>query len=174
LRSGDAQAEGLLVKRAPRCEDCAHTILSYNSCCSCSTGRRRSWHGTAILARHGVRIERSTLAQWVGAAAAELEPLYNHLVSELKRSSKLIADETRCPVLDPGRGKTKSGYLWAIARDDRPRGGTQPPAVAYRYAPGRGEEHAVAPLEGFSGVLQVDGYAAYNELTRAGGAVTLR
>jgi hypothetical protein len=109
-----------------------------------------------ILARHGVRIERSTLAQWVGAAAAELEPLYNHLVSELKRSSKLFADETRCPVLDPGRGKTKSGYLRAIARDDRARGATQPPAVAYRYAPGRGKEHAVAPLEGFSGVLQVD------------------
>jgi transposase len=126
-----------------------------------------------ILARHGVRIERSTLAQWVGAAAAELEPLYNHLVSGLKRSPKLFADETRCPVLDPGRGKTKSGYLWAIARDDRPWGGTEPPAVAYRYAPGRGKEHAIALLEGFSGVLQVDGYAAYNELTRAGGAVTL-
>jgi len=129
-----------------------------------------------ILARHGVHIERSTLAQWVGAAAAELEPLYKHLLSELKRSPKLFADETRCPVLDPGRGKTKSGYLWAIARDDRPWGGTEPPAVAYRYAPGRGKEHAVALLDGFSGVLQVDGYAAYNELTRAGragGAVTL-
>ena len=129
-----------------------------------------------ILARHGVHIERSTLAQWVGAAAAELEPLYKHLLSELKRSPKLFADETRCPVLDPGRGKTKSGFLWAIARDDRPWGGTEPPAVAYRYAPGRGKEHAVALLEGFSGVLQVDGYAGYNELTRvgrAGGAVTL-
>jgi transposase len=129
-----------------------------------------------ILARHGVRIERSTLAQWVGAAAAELEPLYHHLISELKRSPKVFADETRCPVLDPGRGKTKSGYLWAIARDDRPWGGTAPPAVAYRYAPGRGKEHAVALLEGFSGVLQVDGYAAYNHLTdaaRVGGALIL-
>jgi transposase len=126
-----------------------------------------------ILARHDVRIERSTLAQWVGAATAELEPLYDYLVGELRRSPKLFADETRCPVLDPGRGKTKSGYLWAIARDDRPWGGTAPPAVAYRYAPGRGKEHAVALLQGFSGVLQVDGYAAYNELTRAGGAVTL-
>ena len=79
-------------------------------------------------------------------------------------------------MLDPGRGKTKTGYLWAIARDDRPWGGTEPPAVAYRYAPGRGKEHALALLEGFCGVLQVDGYAAYNELTRAGradGAVTL-
>ena len=81
-----------------------------------------------ILGRQDVPIERSTLAQWVGAAAAELEALYNHMVRSLKSSAKLFADETRCPVLDPGRGKTKSGYLWAIARDDRPWGGTAPPA----------------------------------------------
>ena len=47
----------------------------------------------------------------------------------MKGSPKLFCDETRCPVLDPGRGKTKTGYLWAIARDDRPWGGTDPPAV---------------------------------------------
>jgi len=95
------------------------------------------------LARHDVPIERSTLAQWVGAGTAELEALYNHLVRRLKRSAKLFADETRCPVLDPGRGKTKSGYLWAIARDDRPWGGTAPPAIAYSYAP---VEAASTPL----------------------------
>ena len=129
-----------------------------------------------ILARSGVKIERSTLAQWVGAAAAELQPLHDHLVDLLKASPKLFCDETRCPVLDPGRGKTKTGFMWAIARDDRPWGGADPPAVAYTYAPGRGGEHAVKLLAGFSGVLQVDGYAVYNQLarpTRAGGAVTL-
>ena len=129
-----------------------------------------------ILARSGVKIERSTLAQWVGTAAAELQPLHTHLVDLLKASPKLFCDETRCPVLDPGRGKTKTGFMWAIARDDRPWGGTDPPAVAYTYAPGRGGEHAVKLLAGFSGVLQVDGYAVYNQLarpTRAGGAVTL-
>jgi len=61
----------------------------------------------------------------------------------LNSPSKLFADETRCPVLDPGRGKTKTGYLWALTRDDRPWGGTDPPAVAYTYAPGRGGEHAL-------------------------------
>jgi transposase len=129
-----------------------------------------------MLAREGVLIDRSTLAHWVGFAAVELEPIYTHLVVNLKASSKLFADETRCPVLDPGRGKTKTGYLWAIARDDRPWGGTDPPAVAYLYAPGRGAEHAVRHLAGFSGVLQVDGYAAYDALTapqRVGGPVTL-
>ena len=83
-----------------------------------------------ILARLGVKIERSTLAQWVGAASAELQPLHDHLLGRLKASPKLFCDETRCPVLDPGRGKTKTGYLWAVARDDRPWGSSDPPAVA--------------------------------------------
>jgi Transposase IS66 family len=76
-----------------------------------------------ILARYGVRIERTTLAQWVGAAAAEFQPLHDHLVDRLKASPRLFCDETRCPVLDPGAGKTKTGYMWAVARDDRPWGG---------------------------------------------------
>jgi hypothetical protein len=129
-----------------------------------------------ILARSGVRIERSTLAHWVGAAAAELQPLHDRLVGLLKASPKLFCDETRCPVLDPGRGETKTGYMWALARDDRPWGGADSPAVAYTYAPGRGGVHALKLLDGFSGVLQVDGYAAYDQLarpTRAGGAITL-
>ncbi len=129
-----------------------------------------------ILARHGVKIERSTLAQWVGAAAAELQPLHDHLLGVLKASPKLFCDETRCPVLDPGAGKTKTGFMWAIARDDRPWAGIDPPAVAYSYAPGRGGEHAAKLLDGFNGILQVDGYAAYKKLaapTRPGGPVTL-
>jgi transposase len=129
-----------------------------------------------ILARQGVRIERSTLAQWVGAASAELQPLHDRLLRQLKASPKLFCDETRCPVLDPGRGKTKTGYLWAIARDDRPWGSSDPPAVVYAYAPGRGGVHAVKLLDGFAGVLQVDGYAGYNALAdpaRPGGPVTL-
>ena len=82
----------------------------------------------------------------------------------MKASPKLFADETRCPVLDPGRKRVKRGQLWAYARDDRPWGGGDPPAVVYRYAPGRGSEHVKSHLTGFSGILQVDGYAAYKDL----------
>ena len=112
---------------------------------------------------------------WVGFAAHELAPLHERLVAILKASPKLFADETRRPVLDPGRGKTKTGYLWAIARDDRPWSGADPPAVAYMYAPGRGAEHAAKLLAGFNGVLQVDGYAGYDkkaDATRPGGPRT--
>ena len=129
-----------------------------------------------IYARQGIELDRSTLADWVGHAAAELRPLHERLFEHLKRSPKLFMDETRAPVLDPGRRRTKTGYLWALARDDRPWGGGDPPAVAYLYAPGRGAEHAIRPLAGFSGILQVDAYAAYNALAdpaRAGGPVTL-
>ncbi len=128
------------------------------------------------MATDGIHIDRSTLAHWVGFAAFELMPVYDRLVASLKASTKLFADETRCPALDPGRGKTKTGYLWALARDDRPWGGADPPAVTYMYAPGRGVEHAVRHLAGFSGTLQVDGYVAYKQLTeaaRAGGPLVL-
>ena len=119
-----------------------------------------------IFTRHGIHLDRSTLAAWVGAAAAELEPLYDRLLAILKGMGKLFADETRCPVLDPGRGKTKPGYFWAIACDDRPWGSSTPPAVVYSYAPGRGGKYVETLLKGFSGILQVDGYDGYNILTR--------
>jgi len=129
-----------------------------------------------ILGRDGIKINRSTLANWVGFAAFELSPLHERLIEILKTSPKLFCDETTCPVLDPGRGRTKTGYLWAIARDDRPWSGSDPPAVAYSYAPGRGREHAERLLAGYSGILQVDGYAAYKKLgrpDRPGGPVAL-
>lgn len=65
-----------------------------------------------------------------------------------KRSTKLFMDETRAPVLDPGSRKTKTGYFWALARDDRPWDGGAPPGGAFIYAPGRGGQHAERILRG--------------------------
>jgi transposase len=90
----------------------------------------------------------------------------------LKASSKLFADETTAPVLDPGRGQTKTGQLFAYVRDDRPWGGSDPPGVVYRYAPDRKAERPIAHLAGYCGVLQVDGYGGYKALARQN-AVTL-
>ena len=119
-----------------------------------------------ILARSGIDLHRSTLADWVGKASFHLAPVVDCLAADLKRSTKLFMDETTAPVLDPGRGKTKTGYLWALARDDRRWGGDDPPGVVFHYAGGRSGQHAEAFLTDFDGILQVDGYAGYNRLTR--------
>jgi transposase len=118
-----------------------------------------------ILARQGIEIGRDTLASWVGVAANELKPVVARLREILLGSARLFADETKMPVLDPGRGKTKTGFAWAIARDDRPWGGSEPPAVVFRYAPGRGQEHAKELLGDYAGLLQCDGYAAYKSVS---------
>jgi transposase len=120
-----------------------------------------------IYARQGVALDRSTLADWVGRAAFLLRPVHERLLDRLKASSKLFADETTAPVLDPGRGRTKTGQLlldpgrgrtktgqlFVYARDDRPWGGTDPPGVAYVYAPDRKAERPIAHLSGFKGIL---------------------
>jgi transposase len=121
-----------------------------------------------IYARQGIELDRSTLADWVGRAAFLLRPVHQRLLAELKCSNKLFADETTAPVLDPGRGRTKLGQLWAYARDDRPWGGTDPPGVAYVYAPDRKAVRPITHLAGFKGILQVDGYGGYRVLAERG------
>src|ERR1700686_1091566 len=121
-----------------------------------------------IYARQGIELDRSTLADWVGHAAWHLRPLHERLLCKLRQRSKLFADETTVPVLDPGRGCTKTGQLWAYAADDRPWGGADPPSVAYVYASDRKAERPITHLDGFKGVLQGDGYAGYRRLAERG------
>jgi len=125
-----------------------------------------------IFTRHGVEIDRSTLANWVGGACWWLEPLHELLAKNVFASSKLFADDTPMPVLDPGRGRTKTGRLWVYARDDWPWNGPEPPAAVYFYSPDRKAERPASHLKDFSGVLQVDGYAGFERLT-ANGVVVL-
>src|SRR5512139_349123 len=117
-----------------------------------------------IYARQGIALDRSTLADWVGRAAWHLRPLHERLLEHIRLSTKIFADETTAPVLDPGRGRTKTGQLWAYARDDRPFGGADPPIAVYVYAQNRKSEQPLAHLAGFAGVVQVDGYAGYRAL----------
>ena len=126
-----------------------------------------------ILARQGIEIGRAILADWTGTAAREIVPVVRRMHEILLASPRLFADETTMPVLDPGRGQTKKGFAWAIARDDRPWGGTDPPAVVFHYAPGRGAKHPRALLADYQGILQCDGYAAYKTLAAANDGITL-
>jgi len=119
-----------------------------------------------IYARQGIDLDRSTLADWVGRAAWHLRPLQERLLEHIRASTKIFADETRAPVLDPGRGRTKTGQFWAYARDDRPFGGVDPPIAVYVYAQNRKSDQPIAHLAGFCGVVQVDGYAGYRALAQ--------
>jgi transposase len=117
-----------------------------------------------IFARQGIELDRSTLCDWVGRACWWLEPLWRLLHRHVMSSTRIFADDTRLPVLDPGRGRTKTGCLWGYAIDDRPWRGSTPPAVVYLYAEDRKGEHPAAHLADFRGILQVDGYSGFKGL----------
>src|SRR3954470_13880768 len=129
----------------------------------------------AIFARQGVALDRSTLCDWVGRACWWLEPLWRLLRRHVMSSTRIFADDTTLPVLDPGRGRTKTGRLWGYAIDDRPWGGAIPPAVVYLYAEDRKGERPAAHLAEFTGILQVDGYSGFKRLleNRPPGAIRL-
>ncbi len=117
-----------------------------------------------IFARQGIELDRSTLCDWVGRVCWWLEPLWCLLRRHVMSSTRIFADDTTLPVLDPGRGRTKTGRLWGYVIDDRPWQGSTPPAVVYLYAEDRKGEHPAAHLAGFQGILQVDGYSGYKNL----------
>ena len=126
-----------------------------------------------VMARHGVPIDRTVLADWMGRTGSEIAPVVDHMAKRLMwESTRLYVDETTAPVLDPGRGKTKTGYLWAVLRDDRGWNGLAPPGVVFHYRPGRKGEYAAEILDGFNGTIQVDAYGGYSHLAtpaRVGG-----
>lgn len=122
----------------------------------------------AIYARDGVELGRSLMAQWMGAVGFHFEPLAAHVLSRIREGERIFADETTLPTLNPGAGKTKTAWLWAYARDDRPFGGAGPPMVAYRFEESRSGDCAARHLGDYRGILQCDGYAGYRKI--AGGA----
>lgn len=121
-----------------------------------------------IYAREGVELDRSTLADWVGGASRLLEPLLEALRRHVMAAEKLHGDDTPIPVLAPGNGKTKTGRLWTYVRDDRPAGDRTPPAVWFAYTPDRKGEHPMKHLSMFTGTLQADGYAGYDQVYEDG------
>jgi transposase len=121
-----------------------------------------------ILARQGVELDRSTLANWVGGAVWWLEPLQARLAEHVFASQTLFADDTPIPVLDPGRGRTRTGRLWVYVRDDRPWNGPDPPAALFLYSPDRRSERPASHLANFKGVVHVDGYPGFDRLSDNG------
>lgn len=120
---------------------------------------------SVAMARNGAPIDRAVLSDWMGRTGALIAPVVDHMAKLLlKGSTRLYVDETTAPVLDPGRGKTKTGYFWAVLRDDRGWNGPSPPGVVFYYRPGRKGEYAEEILKGFDGTIQVDAYGGYTAL----------
>jgi transposase len=127
---------------------------------------------SAVYAREGIDLDVSTLADWVGAAAATLMPLVEAIRAHVFAAERIHADDTTVPVL--AKGKTRTGRLWTYVRDDRPFAGPGPPAAVFFYSRDRGGEHPEQHLAGFAGLMQADAYAGFNRLyeaNRKGGSI---
>ena len=131
---------------------------------------------SVIYAREGVELDRATLADWVGKAEFLLSPLAEAIGKHVRAGSVLHADDTTVPVLAPGNGKTKTGRLWVVVRDERPWGSDVPPAAFYLYSPDRKGIRAEALLGACHGFLHADGYTGFDRLyrpTQPGGEAAL-
>jgi transposase len=117
---------------------------------------------STTYAREGVELDVSTLADWVGAAAATLMPLVEAIQAHVLAAERIHADDTTVPVLDVG--KTRTGRLWTYVRDDRPFAGPAPPAAVYFYSPDRTAVHPEAHLAHWKGLMQADAYTGFNPL----------
>ncbi|MGC8537115.1 MAG: IS66 family transposase [Rhizomicrobium sp.] len=114
------------------------------------------------FAREGVPLSVSTLADQVGAACHALMPLYRLIEAHVHAAARLHGDDTTVPVM--ARGKTATARLWVYVRDDRPFGGSDPPAALFHYSRDRRGEHPQFHLADWSGILQADAYGGYGEL----------
>lgn len=113
-------------------------------------------------AREGVELSLSTLADQVGACAAVLRPLHALIEEHVLSAERLHGDDTTVPIL--AKGKTDTGRAWVCVRDDRPFGGTSPPAALFHASRDRSGDHPERHLKQFTGILQADAYAGYNRL----------
>lgn len=114
------------------------------------------------FACEGVPLSVSTLADQIGAACHALMTIYRMLEAHALAAERLHGDDTTVP--DMAKGKTDTGRLWDYVRDDRPFGGSDPPAVIFHYSRDRGGEHPRAHLAFWSGILQADAYGGYGDL----------
>jgi transposase len=118
------------------------------------------------FAQEDIDLSVSTLADWIGARTTALTPLIAVIRTHVLSAERLHGDDTRVPVL--ARGKTITGRLWVYVRDDRPFGGVSQPAAIFFYSRDRAGEHPCRHLTDYSGILQADAYAGFNDLYAIG------
>ncbi|MGZ2471728.1 transposase [Sinorhizobium medicae] len=114
--------------------------------------------------RLGIDISRSVMADWVGRVSVLLSPLILLIRAHIAAVDRIHTDDTPVDVLDPGRGKTKTGRVWVYVFDGSGYQDPTPRAVAYYYSPDRKGAHPADHLADFSGVMHADGYGGYKKL----------
>ena len=109
--------------------------------------------------RHRVWLPRQSQARWVGMVADWFQPIYHAIRSGVMAGGYVQVDETPVRYLEPGNGKTKTGYFWTASRP----GGD----VVYRWETSRAATclDNVLPVD-FKGTVQCDGYVAYASFAR--------
>ena len=110
------------------------------------------------LVQAGIRLNRSTLTQWVQRAADLLEPIYYALLSSILQSWLLVMDETPLKAGRREKGKLHRGYLWPIYGDQD--------EVAFPFAASRAQAVVREALGTFCGVLLTDGYTVYERFAQ--------
>lgn len=115
-----------------------------------------------IVKRHGIAISRKTMCDWVRDCARLLKPVYDWLKTDALASKVVHTDDTPVPVRDGEREKTRQGRLWVYVGDG------DHPQVVYDYTPTRSRDGPLEFLGNYSGYLQADAYAGYDELYRRG------
>ena len=118
------------------------------------------------LESEGVPLSLSTLADQIGAVCVAMKPIFLLIEAHVLAGERLHGDDTTVPRL--ARYKTDVARIWDYVRDDRPFGGPAPPAVLCYYSRDRKGIHPQAHLAKWTGILQVDRYAGFNDMFKAG------
>ncbi len=116
----------------------------------------------ACMAQLGLELPRETIPNWYIKCALEyFEPVYSLMHRLLLQRDVIHADETACQVLrEKGKAAGSTSYMWIyLSGSDG-----LPPIVLYEYQPGRSGDFPKAFLDGFSGIVQCDGYSGYNKV----------
>ena len=103
--------------------------------------------------RYGIDLCRKTMGNWLYLVAAQLAIIYEALRDEIKSTGYMQLDETPGKYIKPGKGECAKGYLWVALA---PRTG-----VLFEWFPSRKTECLDNLLKNYSGLIQSDGYAAY-------------
>jgi len=114
------------------------------------------------IAREGVDLSLSTLADLIGHACVALSSIHALIECHVLDAGRLHGDDTTVPLL--ARGGTQTARLWTYVRDDRAWNGGAPPAALFHFSTDRRKEHPTRHLAGWCGVLQSDVYGGYNDL----------